>query len=132
MSSATDSTIAAASALVTALAALTQAKASVERALGILQSEAPPADGLKTGAAVRTTSVQILHALTQSSDPMSLAAIAESVVAIRRGEDQPKGGGTRYQEMCRSSLKRLIAQGVVERVEPTSKHDLMRFRRVNP
>jgi hypothetical protein len=57
--------------------------------------------------------------------------IAEGVVAIRRGEDEPRvGGGTRYQEMCRSALLRLIERGLVARVEPTDRRGLMRFRRV--
>jgi hypothetical protein len=121
----------AATSLVDALAALRKAEAAVEKALALVQGQTPAAD-IKVGAAVRTTSVQVLAVLAQSPDPISLQDIADGVIAIRRGEDTPRlRGGTRYQEMCRNALIRLISQGVVKRVEPTSRTERMRFARVS-
>jgi hypothetical protein len=122
--------LAAASTLVDALAALEQAKKAVSAALSLIKGEMPAPD-IKVSAAVRTTGVQVLHALAGSSEPMTLQDIADAIVAIRRGEDEPKpGGGTRYQEMCRTALGRLVERGVVRRIEPSSKSDRMRFERI--
>lgn len=52
---------------------------------------------------------------------------------VRRGEDVPRRkGGTRYQEMCRTALGRLIERGLVERVEPSNRNERMRFQRATP
>lgn len=121
----------AASALVDALAAIHKAEIAINLALVALGSSSmdPPT---RVQAAQRTTGTQILSVLANSAGPLTLIDIADGVLAIRRGEDEPRArGGTRYQEMCRSSLLRLIERGLVERVEPTSKRDLMRFRRTN-
>lgn len=73
-----------------------------------------------------------MSVLANSAGPITLIDIADGILAIRRGEDEPKiRGGTRYQEMCRSSLVRLIERGLVERVPPKSRDELMRFRRTN-
>ena len=72
-----------------------------------------------------------MAALAAAGEPITLIDIADAVVALRRGEDEPRArGGTRYQEMCRSALLRLIERGLVERVPPTDKRGLMRFRRM--
>ena len=123
-------TLSAASALVDAIAALNKAKAAVEAALGTLGADGyePPT---RQQAAVRTTSTQILYALGEAREPLTLVDIADAVCAMRRGEDEPRhNGGTRYQEMCRSSLLRLIERGAVRRVPPANKEGLMRFARV--
>lgn len=120
----------AATALIDALAALRRAQQSVEVAMAYVQGRMPPRE-VKASAAVRTTSVQVLHALAQAPEPLTLQDIADAVIAIRRGEDEPKKhGGTRYQELCRTAIGRLARQGLVERVEPTSRDERMRFRRV--
>lgn len=119
----------AATALVDALAALSLAKQAVESALHMLGAEGydPPT---RQSAAVRTTGTQVLYALSESGEPLTLIDIADRVVALRRGEDEPrKGGGTRYQEMCRNALVRLIERGLVERVPAAEKRGMMRFRR---
>lgn len=119
----------AATALVDALAALRKAEQAVQIALAHVQGRTPPRD-VKASAAVRTTSVQVLHALSQAPHPITLQDVADAVVSIRRGEDEPrKRGGTRYQELCRTALVRLIDRGLVERVEPATRTERMRFRR---
>jgi hypothetical protein len=117
----------AATALVDAMAALRKAQSALEIALAVVQARTPPRE-IKASAAVRTTSVQVLHALSQAPHPITLQDVADAVLAIRRGEDEPRrGGGTRYQELCRNALLRLIERGLVERVAPTLKTDRMRF-----
>jgi hypothetical protein len=126
-----DSAITIARALVEALAALRQAETAVNAALRLIEGE-PAQVASRTGAAVRTTGVQILAVLAAHSQPLSLSEIADGVSSVRRDEDKPKrGGGTRYQELCRTSLHRLIARGLVERVEPPDKRrgGLVRFAR---
>jgi len=116
-------------ALIDALVALATARKAVEAALGQLGAEGyePPT---RQGAATRTTGTQVLYALSEAAEPLTLIDIADAVCALRHGEDEPrKGGGTRYQEMCRSSLMRLIERGLVERVEPTDRKGMMRFKR---
>lgn len=116
-------------ALIDALAALRRAQQAIELALAHVQGQTPARE-VKASAAVRTTSVQVMHALAQAPDPLTLQDIADAVVAIRRGEDEPKKrGGTRYQELCRTALARLVKQGLIERVEPNSRTERMRFRR---
>lgn len=117
-------------ALVEAMAHASKAMRLVEAALVALGTEgaAPPS---RAGAAVRTTSTQILAVMSRTLEPMTLIDIADGVVAIRRGEDEPKrGGGTRYQELCRTSLSRLVERGLVRRVPPTVGSQRMRFQRV--
>jgi hypothetical protein len=122
----------AATALIDAMAALRKADQALQIALAHVQGRTPPRE-VKASAAVRTTSVQVMHALAQAPDPLTLQDIADFVVAIRRGEDEPKShGGTRYQELCRTAIGRLAKQGLIERGEPTSKDQRMRFRRVAP
>lgn len=121
----------AASALIDALAALRKAEVAINAALALIgtSSQAAPT---RVMAAKRTTGTQILSVLANSAGPLTLIDIADGILAIRRGEDEPKGrGGTRYQEMCRSSLVRLIERGLVERVPPKSRDEFMRFRRTN-
>lgn len=121
----------AASALIDALAALRKAEAAINAALAMIGTSSQVVT-TRIGAAKRTTGTQILSVLANSAAPLTLIDIADGVVAIRRGEDEPRiGGGTRYQELCRSSLARLIQRGLVERVEPASRNELMRFRRTN-
>ena len=118
----------AASALLDALVALRQAEAAVNAALRLLGTGSPhPTD--RKRITERTTSTQIRAVLAAASEPLTLIDIADGVLAIRRGEDEPKGrGGTRYQELCRSSLARLIEGRLVERVPPTDRTGFMRFR----
>jgi hypothetical protein len=124
-------TASAASALVDALAALATATKAVNAALGEIQGGAPATT--REAVAQRTTGTQVLAALATAGEPLTLQDVADAIVAIRRGEDEPRrGGGTRYQEMCRNALSRLIERGLVERVEPETKRGLMRFRRVAP
>jgi hypothetical protein len=119
----------AASALIEALAALRAAERAVNQALDLIGTTSP-APVTRVSAAVRTTGTQIIAVLAAAGEPLTLIDIADGVLALRRGEDQPrKRGGTVYQEMCRSSLARLIDRGLVERVPPAGRHDLMRFRR---
>jgi hypothetical protein len=114
-------------ALVDALSALARAEAAVQLALSMVGSDAPPV-ATRLGAAVRTTSTQVVSVLATASEPLELRDIADGVCAIRRGEDVPKGrGGTRYGEMCRTAISRLIERGMVVRVEPTDKNQRMRF-----
>ena len=125
----TSANLAAANALIDALSALAMARDAVNAALLAVGADAPEPP-TRQGAVVRTTSTQIMSVLAASSDPLTLIDIADGVCALRRGEDEPKkGGGTRYQEMCRTSLSRLIDRGLVARVPPASKTDLMRFKR---
>lgn len=121
----------AASALIDALAALRKAELAINDALALIGTSSPAAT-TRVMVATRTTGTQILSVLANSACPLTLIDIADGVIAIRRGEDEPKGrGGTRYQEMCRSSLVRLIDRGLVERVPPKSRDGFMRFRRTN-
>jgi len=116
-----------ADALVDALAALTKAESAVTQALAALGADthAPIAS---VSVAVRTTSTQVLSVLAQASGPLTLYDVADGVLAIRRGEDTPKrGGGTRYGEMCRTALARLIERGMVVRVEPAECSGRMRY-----
>lgn len=119
----------AASALIEALAALRKAEAAVNAALGLIGTTSP-APVTRASAAVRTTGTQVMAVLGAAGEPLTLIDIADGVCAIRRGEDEPKPrGGTRYQEMCRSAILRLIERGLVERVEPTDRRGMMRFQR---
>lgn len=121
----------AASALIDALAALRKAEAAINTALALIGTSSQAAT-TRVMAAKRTTGTQILSVLANSAGPLTLIDIADGILAIRRGEDEPKGrGGTRYQEMCRSSLARLIERGLVERVPPKNRDEFMRFRRTN-
>lgn len=125
----TGSSTEAASALVDALASLAKAQQAVNLALAHIGAGTPPPPTRKH-AAVRTTGTQIMAVLAAAAEPLTLIDIADGVVAIRRDEDEPKKrGGTRYQELCRTSLSRLIDRGLVERVPPADKKGLMRFRR---
>jgi hypothetical protein len=122
--------IIAASALIDALAALHKAEQAINDALSAIKQDAP-APVTRQMVAVRTTGTQVLSVLSASAEPLTLIDIADGVVAIRRGEDTPKPhGGTRYQEMCRTALQRLILRGLVRRVEPTDKRGLMKFERI--
>jgi hypothetical protein len=124
------STITAASALVEALSALHRAEQAINQALTAIGAEAPD-PVTRQMVAVRTTGTQVLSVLSAASEPLTLIDIADGVVALRRGEDTPKPrGGTRYQEMCRTALQRLILRGLVRRIEPTNKRGLMKFERV--
>lgn len=115
--------------LVEALAHLAKAQSTVNAVLLAMGTKTPPPT-TREHAARRTTSLQILCVMADYAEPITLIDIADGVVAIRRGEDEPKKqGGTRYQEMCRTSLSRLIERGIVERVEPETKRGMMRFRR---
>jgi hypothetical protein len=121
----------AASALIEALARLKQVEAAINAALDQIGTTSPP-PVTRVSAAVRTTGTQIIAVLAAAAEPLTLIDIADGVLAIRRGEDEPRQrGGTRYQEMCRSSLARLIDRGLVERVDPSGRHELMRFRRTS-
>ena len=121
--------ITAATAITDALVALAQAERALNTALAAIGSDAP-AIVSRTQAAVRTTGTQVLAVLAAAGDPLTLIDIADGVCAMRRGEDVPrKNGGTRYQEMCRTAITRLIDRGLVERVPPDDKRGLMRFRR---
>jgi hypothetical protein len=117
-------------ALAKADAALAKAEAAVTLALSALGQEAPPpVTRLEVGA--RTTSTQVMTILARAGGPLTLVDIADGVVAIRRGKDTPKRrGGTRYQELCRTALTRLIDRGVVERVPPADNRGMMRFQRI--
>lgn len=120
---------AAAAALTDALVALRRAEQAVNEAMAYVASETPPAPP-RHYAAKRTTGTQILSVLAAAGEPLTLIDIADGVVAMRRDEDEPKPqGGTRYQELCRTSIGRLIERGLVERVPPADKRGLMRFRR---
>jgi hypothetical protein len=121
----------AASALTDALVALRMAEQAINVALTAIGATSPkPDDNTRTKAAVRTTSTQVLAVLSSAGEPLSLIDVADGVVALRRGEDVPrKRGGTRYQEMCRTAIARLVARGLVERVPPTDRTSLMRFQR---
>ena len=117
----------AAGALLDALAAIRRAEAAINVALGLIGTGAP-APTTRLRVAERTTGTQVRAVLAAAGAPLTLVDIADGVLAIRRGEDEPKGrGGTRYQEMCRSSLARLIAAGLVERVPPEDGRGFMRF-----
>jgi hypothetical protein len=116
-----------ADALVDALSALAKAEAAVQLALSALGQDAPP-PVTRLGAAQRTTSTQVMSILANASEPLDLRDIADGVCAIRQGVDVPKGrGGTRYGEMCRTAITRLIERGLVVRVEPTDRTGRMRF-----
>jgi hypothetical protein len=119
-----------ATALVEALMALRKATDQINVAIAAIDSGyVPPTRQM---AAQRTTSTQIMAILAGTGEPMTLIDIADGVVALRRDEDTPKGrGGTRYQEMCRTALRRLIDRGLVGRVEPTDPRGLMRFQRIS-
>jgi hypothetical protein len=119
--------LSAASALLDAIVALDRAKAAINTALRSIGTDEPlPTDRKRIGE--RTTGTQIRAVLAAASEPLTLIDIADGVLAIRRGEDEPKGrGGTRYQEMCRSSLARLIERGLVRRVPPPDKKGFVRF-----
>ena len=120
----------AASALIDALAALAQARIAVEAALhhiGVEGYQAPD----RASVAQRTTSTQVMAVLAGYQEPITLIDVADGLAALRRGEDTPRPqGGTRYQEMARHALVRLIERGLVRRVEPGDKRGLMRFQRV--
>lgn len=119
----------AAAALIEALAALHKAEVAINTALSLIGTTSP-APVTRVSAAVRTTGTQVMAVLSAASEPLTLIDIADGVCAIRRGEDEPRArGGTRYQEMCRSSILRLIERGLVKRVEPTDKRGRMRFQR---
>jgi c-di-GMP-binding flagellar brake protein YcgR len=121
----------AASVLIEALAALGAAKSAVEAALAALSAGQTYIPATRYTAAVRTTATQVLAILAENGQPMTLIDIADAVVALRRDEDEPKKrGGTRYQEMCRNAIVRLIERGLVRRVEPREKREKMRFERV--
>lgn len=116
-----------ADALVDALVALAKAEASVQLALSSMGQDAPP-PVTRLGAAVRHTSTQVVSVLANACEPLELRDIADGVCAIRKGMDVPKGrGGTRYGEMCRTAITRLIERGVVTRVEPKDRASKMRF-----
>lgn len=122
-------TIDAAAALTEALVALAEAERAINLALSAIGAAEPP-PVTRQEVAVRTTSTQILSVLASSNLPLTLIDVADGVVAIRRGEDEPKkGGGTRYREMCRTALVRLIDRGLVERIPPPDKNGFMKFRR---
>lgn len=117
----------AADALVDALSALAKAEAAVQLALSALGQDAPP-PVTRLGAAQRTTSTQVMSILATASEPLDLRDISDGVCAIRQGVDVPRGrGGTRYGEMCRTAITRLIERGLVVRVEPANKMGRMRF-----
>jgi hypothetical protein len=119
----------AASALTDALVALAAAERAINAALAQIGAEAPP-PVTRSEVAARTTSTQVLSVLAAAVDPLTLIDVADGVVAIRRGEDEPKkGGGTRYQELCRTALARLVERGLVERVSTDNKTGRMMFRR---
>lgn len=122
-------TSATAAAMLDALRSLARVKQTIETALASLDTSAPE-PMTRRGAAVRTTSTQIMAVLLAASEPLTLIDIADGVVALRQGEDEPKGGSTRYRELCRTSLARLVNQGVVERVPPSDRAGLMRFQRM--
>jgi hypothetical protein len=126
----TSETIKLTSELVAALSDLASAQRRINAVLGALGSGSPPTPS-RVSAAVRTTSTQILAVLSAAGEPLTLIDIADGVVALRRGEDEPrKGGGTRYQELARSSLARLVERNLVRRVPPAAKNELMKFERV--
>jgi hypothetical protein len=110
-----------------ALAALKVAESAVNQALALIGTDEPlPTDRHRIGE--RTTGTQVRAVLASASAPLTLVDIADGVMAIRRGEDTPKGrGGTRYQEMCRSSIARLIDHGLVRRIPPPDGKGFMRF-----
>lgn len=119
------------SVLIEALAAVNQAKAQIEAALTAASAGLTHVPATRQSAAVRTTSTQVLAVLAEVGQPMTLIDIADAVVALRRDEDEPrKGGGTRYQEICRNALTRLIDRGLVRRVEPSERRGMMRFERM--
>jgi hypothetical protein len=108
---------------------LARATRMVAEAFAILAEDAPPAPP-RQHAAVRTTSTQILRVLAEHGTPLTLVDIADGVAALRRSDDEPrKNGGTKYQEMCRSSLARMIEQGRIVRVPPPDRRGLMQFAR---
>ena len=89
-----------------------------------------PVPAVRVSAAQRTTGTQILTVLASAGGPLTLGEIADAVVALRRGLDEPKArGGTRYGELCRSSILRLIDRGLVQRVEPANRRGYVRFAR---
>ena len=115
--------------LVEALAHLARAQQAVNTVLAAIGTGTAQPD-TRAHAAQRTTGTQILAVMADHHGPVTLLDITDGVVALRRSEDEPrKGGGTRYQEICRTSLGRLIDRGLVERVPPADKRGLMRFRR---
>lgn len=125
-----DGELTVAAVLVEALAAISQAKAQIEAALAAASAGLTHVPATRRTAAVRTTSTQILTILAEIGQPTTLVDIADAVVALRRDEDEPRrGGGTRYQEMCRNALTRLIERGLVRRVEPTDRRGMMMFER---
>jgi hypothetical protein len=100
--------MAVASALVEALERPAQSASLSRSGAGVIQGRLP-IQAAVAPAAVRTTGVQVMHVLGSAGSPLTLQDIADGVVAIRRDEDVPKArGGTRYQEMCRTALGRLI------------------------
>jgi hypothetical protein len=119
----------AAAALTDALVALAKAERAINLALAALGADAP-APVTRQEVAVRTTSTQVLAVLSAAGEPLPLIDVADGILALRRGEDEPKkGGGTRYQEMTRTAIARLVERGLVERVPPADKRGLMKFRR---
>jgi hypothetical protein len=123
------STIDATSALIDALAALAKAEKAINLALAAIGLEAPKPP-TRTQVAVRSSGAQILAILASAGEPITLIDIADGIVAMRRDEDEPrKRGGTRYQELARNALGRLIDRGLVERVPPPNRHGFMKFQR---
>jgi hypothetical protein len=115
--------------IVEALASNAKARDLLNQALALCGIDPVDPPG-RERVAQRTTGTQIMAVLASHDGPMSLGEIADCVAGMRRGEDEPrKQGGTRYQEMCRTSIVRLIERGMVERVEPETKRGLMRFER---
>lgn len=113
-------------ALVEALSALRMAEDEVRRALATLDNDFYPPR--RERPAVRTTGTQIMAVLARAGEPMNLIDIADAVIAMRRDEDAPrKRGGTRYQEICRTALQRLIERALVRRIEPTTPRGRMHF-----
>ena len=116
-----------ADALVDALGALAKAEAAVRTAMAAIGRDAPP-PVTRFGAAVRATSTQVVSVLAVAGEPLELRDIADGVCAIRRDVDEPRGrGGTRYGEMCRAALARLVERGIVVGVPPDDKTGRMRF-----
>lgn len=106
------------SALTDALSALATAEKAINIALSCIGADAP-APCTRQDVAARTTSDQVLSVLSSAGGPLTLIDVADGVVALRRGEDEPrKHGGTRYQEICRTALMHLIMRGLVERIDP--------------
>lgn len=112
------------SALTDALSALATAEKAINIALSCIGADAP-APCTRQDVAARTTSDQVLSVLSSAGGPLTLIDVADGVVALRRGEDEPrKHGGTRYQEICRTALMHLIMRGLVERIDPHDRKDV--------